>query len=40
VFDGIGYRILDGGLLSVGAEDCSTDVPLVLEDDDNARYDE
>jgi hypothetical protein len=36
----IGYWILDGGLLSAGAEDCNMNVPVVLEDGDNARDDE
>jgi hypothetical protein len=37
VFDGIGYWKLDGGLLSVGAEDCNMDDPVVLEDDVTTR---
>jgi hypothetical protein len=40
VFDDIGLWILDGGLLSAGAEDYNMKVHVVLENDDNARYDE
>jgi hypothetical protein len=40
VFKGIGHWILDVELCSEGAEDCNVNVHVVLENDDNARYDE